>query len=215
MGSKTLNCGETCIDKNSFQNNKSSISINEIEINRKVFFDKTSYGNKGSFKSYTRYRHKHGTFSRLNIKPPQLIGYAKHFNNGDKLINLLVADKELLKKYNEIWNKIKSLFKKEFDKKPLYNNKYISAKVNGTEFEHKILGDNKHCNISIEPNNGSRHEYLSIILLDSILIYLNSYCSNKYYLQIFFKKCIYTKDKEVVLLAKYIYINYFLAVILK
>ena len=61
----------------------------------------------------------------------------------------------------------------------MYDNKCISAKVNGTEFEHKILKDNKHCNISIEPRNGSRHEYLSIILLDSILIYPSSYCLNK------------------------------------
>ena len=32
----------------------------------------------------------------------------------------------------------------------MYGNKYISAKVNGTEFEHKILKDNKHCNIFVE-----------------------------------------------------------------
>ena len=70
----------------------------------------------------------------------------------------------------------------------MYDNKYISAKVNGTESEHKILKDNKHCNISIEPKNDSRHEYLSIILLDSIIIYANSYCSNKYYPQIFKKR---------------------------
>ena len=53
----------------------------------------------------------------------------------------------------------------------MYDNKYISAKVNGTRFEYKILQDYERCNISIEPKNGSRHEYLSIILLDSILIY--------------------------------------------
>ena len=87
----------------------------------------------------------------------------------------------------------------------MYNNKYISAKVNGTEFEHRILKDNKHCNISIEPKNASRHEHLSVILLDSILVYPDTYCSNKYYPQIFFKKCIYTKDKEAELLGKYIY----------
>ena len=111
----------------------------------------------------------------------------------------------MLKKYNEIWNKIKIIFKKEFDKKPVYDNKYISAKVNGTEFEHRILKDHKYCNISIEPRNGSRHEYLSIMLLDSILIYPDRYCSNKYYPQVFFKKCKYTKDKEAALLSKYIY----------
>ena len=150
-----------------------------------LLLNKTSYGNKCVFKHYNGYRHIDGNFSPLNIKLPQLTGYAKHFNNGDKLINFLVVDIELLKRYSEIWDKIKSLFKKEFGKKPVYDNKYISAKVNGTQFEDKILKDNKHCNISVEPKNGSRHEYLSIIL-DSILIYPESYCSNKYYLQIFF-----------------------------
>ena len=69
--------------------------------------------------------------------------------------------------------------------------------------KHKISKDNKHCNISIEPKNGSRHEYLSVILLDSIFIYPDSYCSNKYYPQIFLKKCLYINDKEAELLGKY------------
>ena len=97
------------------------------------------------------------------------------------------------------------MFKKEFDKKPVYDNKYISAKVNGTKFEHRILKDNERRNIPIETKNGSCHEYLSVILLDSILIYPESYCSNKYYPQIFFKNCIDTKDKESELLGKYIH----------
>ena len=104
-----------------------------------------------------------------------------------------------------MWNKIKSLFKKEFDKKPVYDNKYISVKVNGTEFEHKILKDNKHCNTSIEPKDVSRHDYLSVILLASILIYPSSYCSNKYYPQVFKKKRMHTKDKKATLLGKHIY----------
>ena len=70
-----------------------------------MLFDKTSYGNKGLFKYYIGYRHKDGTFSPLNIKLPQLTGYTRHFNDGDKRINFLVTDKELLEKYNEIWNK--------------------------------------------------------------------------------------------------------------
>ena len=109
----------------------------------------------------------------------------------------------MLKKCNKIWDKIKNLFKKEFDKKPVYDNKYISAKVNDTEFEHKILKDNEHRNMSIEPKNASCHQYLSVILLDSILIYPDGYCSNKFYPQIFLKKCIYAKDKETELLGKY------------
>ena len=42
-------------------------------------------------------------------------GYVKYFDSNNKYINLLVHDKELLKKYNEIWDKISNLLKKEFD----------------------------------------------------------------------------------------------------
>ena len=129
MRSKVLGCGEIGIDKTAFHNNKTSISIDKVKINRMVLFDKTSCVNKGSFKHYIGFRHKDGTFSPLNIKLPQLTGYTEHFNNVDRCINFLVTDKELLKKYNEIWSTIKSLFKKEFDTKPLYKKKYISAKV--------------------------------------------------------------------------------------
>ena len=108
----------------------------------------------------------------------------------------------MLKKYNKIWCKIKNLFKKELDKNPVYENKYITAKLNRTEFEHRILINNERHYIPIQPKNNSHHEYLSVILLDSILIYLESYCSNKYYPQIILKKCIYTKDKETELLGR-------------
>ena len=46
----------------------------------------------------------------------QLTGYTKHFDNNKKYINPLVNDKKLLKKYNEIWDKIKSLSKKNLIK---------------------------------------------------------------------------------------------------
>ena len=81
-----------------------------LKINRIALLSKTSYGNKGPFKHYIGYRHNDGNFSPLNVKIHQLTGYAKHFNNEDKLINFVVVDKELLKKYNEIWIKIKNLF---------------------------------------------------------------------------------------------------------
>ena len=141
MGSNVLSYGDIGINKNAFHKATTSISIDEIEVNRIMLFDKTLCCNKGSFKYYIGYRHKGGTLSPLNIKLPQLTGYAKHFNDNNKYINFFVTDKELLKKYNKIWEKIKSLFKKEFDTKPLYNNRYISAKVhvyNGTEFKYKI-----------------------------------------------------------------------------
>ena len=61
MRSKVLSYGKIGINKNAFNKAATSISIDEIEINRKMLFDKTSYGNKGSFKYYIGYRHKDGT----------------------------------------------------------------------------------------------------------------------------------------------------------
>ena len=203
MGSKILSYGEAAIIKSAFHKKKTtSININEIEINRIVLFNKTSYGNKGSLNHYIGYKHTDGNLSPLNIRLPQLTGYAKYFNDKNKVIKFLVADTKLLKNYNKIWGKIKSLFKKEFDKNPVYENKYITAKVNNTKFEDRILRNNERHDMPIEPKNNSRHEYLLVILLDSILIYPGSYCSNKYYPQIFLKKCIYTKDKETGLLGR-------------
>ena len=134
MGSKILSYGETAIIKSAFHKKTTSININEIEINGIVLFNKTSYGNKGSLKHYIRHKHTDGNFSPLNIKLPQLTGYAKHFNDENKVTKFLVADKKLLKKYNKIWGKIKSLFKKEFDKNPVDENKYSTAKLNDTQF---------------------------------------------------------------------------------
>ena len=37
----------------------------------------------------------------------------------------LIEDDELLKKYNDIWNKINNSIRKEFDNEPIYNEKKI------------------------------------------------------------------------------------------
>ena len=40
-----------------------------------------------------------------------------------------MKDDELLQKYNEIWEKVKNSLKKEFDSEPVYNEKYLKAKI--------------------------------------------------------------------------------------
>ena len=52
-----------------------------------VLFNKTSYGNKGSFKHYIEYRNVDGNLSPLNIRLLQLTGYVKHFRDENKHIN--------------------------------------------------------------------------------------------------------------------------------
>ena len=58
MESKVFSYDETYINKNAFHKTTTSINIDEVGINKIKLFDKTSYGNKGSFKYHSGYRHK-------------------------------------------------------------------------------------------------------------------------------------------------------------
>ena len=126
--------------------------------------------------------------------------YTRYFNDINKYINLLANDKMFLKRYNEIWDKIKSLSKKEFKKELLQNNKYINAKIKiyksvmDREFKcKKRLNDNRHCKyIPIAPKENECYAYLSIILLN--FIFVNS--NNEYYPHIFLKECLYGKNMK-------------------
>ena len=87
-------------------------------------------------------------------------GYVKYFK-GIKYVNFLVHGKELLQKYIEIWDKVKNLFKKEFNSEPVYNYEYIKTKINSynINFYGKKI-----------PREHERYTCLSVILLDSIFV---------------------------------------------
>ena len=42
-------------------------------------------------------------------------GHVKYFDDNNKYMNFVVHDKDVLNKYNEIWDKISNLLKKWFD----------------------------------------------------------------------------------------------------
>ena len=46
-----------------------------------------------------------------------------------KYMSFLIKDHKLLEKYNEIWEKVEIIIKKEFGSEPLYNEKYLKAKI--------------------------------------------------------------------------------------
>ena len=59
-----------------------------------------------------------------------------------------------------MWDKISNLLKKEFDSKPVYNDKYIKAKINL-------------CNVNLyglnAPRESERYTRFSVLLLGSIV----------------------------------------------
>ena len=44
-------------------------------------------------------------------------------------MSYLIKDDELLKQHNKIWKNVKNIIYKEFDSDPVYNKKYLKAKI--------------------------------------------------------------------------------------
>ena len=44
-------------------------------------------------------------------------------------MSFLIKDEKLLEKYNEIWRKVSSIIRKEFDSNPVYNEKCLKTKI--------------------------------------------------------------------------------------
>ena len=100
----------------------------------------------------------------LCVLLPQMNGYIKYFDDGGKNMSFVTDDEEVYKKYNEIWEVVRKLFKLKFTVGPVQDDKYIIAKlkmfnrINRTTFTNNI--------IPIERNN---YTCIAAIDIDSVL----------------------------------------------
>ena len=98
----------------------------------------------------------------------------------------LIKNDKLLE--NEIWEKVKNILKKEFDSEPVYNEKYLKAKIKS--YNGKI-NTNFHNNKI--PKGSSQYICLSVILLDS-----GFRTGKNYSPQVFLEECKYVvKEKKI------------------
>ena len=100
----------------------------------------------------------------LGIILPQMSGYIKYFENGGKNLPFMIKDDSALDKYNEIWNKIKGKLSIKFHSLPVYDEKYIKAKVrefNGV-IKANVLGDKI-------PKESMRYTCIACITIDSVM----------------------------------------------
>ena len=90
------------------------------------------------------------------------------------LFCFLTKDAELLEKYNETREKVKNSTKKEFESEPVFNDKYLKAKLKSYQGK---TNTNFHDNeISKE---GSQFISLSVVYLFLLFIYLFVYLFNR------------------------------------
>ena len=100
------------IDICKFHQYKSPILVDYIDINKIVVSNKISYG-KNDFKYFIGYKDAK-RIRPLCILLPKISAYRRNFDK-TKCVSFLTKDEKLLEKYNEIWKKVSSITKKEFD----------------------------------------------------------------------------------------------------
>ena len=91
-------------------------------------------------------------------------GYIKYFENGGKNMSFKIEDEDVYLKYNEVWNKIKSILNVRFHSQPIYNEKYIKTKVE--TFNNSI---NTLFSGGEIPKERIHHVCISAIFIDSVL----------------------------------------------
>ena len=102
---------------------------------------------------------------------------------------MYIDDDKLLEKYQTIRTKIEGLQSIERNPFPVCNDRYIKTKI-------VMYGDNVYTNFRglNVPENGVECEFLTIISIDSSLIY-----ENEYYLQVYWDSCAYKiVDKQII-----------------
>ena len=89
--------------------------------------------------------------------------YRRDFDES-KCASFLIKDNEVLENYNDIWDKVKTSIKEEFDSEAVYNEKYLKAKIKS--YNGKI---NTNFYNNKVPEEGSQCTCLSVIFIDSFL----------------------------------------------
>ena len=135
----------------------------------------------------TTYKYFCGYLNNDVIKPlcvilPQMNGYIKYFDNGGKNMSFVTDDREVYRKYDEIWNVVKSLLKLKFAASPIRDDKYILAKLK--IFKKKIITTFN--NNNIVPTEKDHYICIPAIDIDSVLK-----IDKKAYPQAYLEECKY------------------------
>ena len=112
-------------------------------------------------------------------------GYIKYFENGDKNMSFLIKDDEVWGKYENIWDLIKNKLGIKFHKEPIFEQKYLKAKVR--EFDDVIktnfLGNDM-------PKENMHYTCIACITIDSVMR-----IDKKNHPQVYLEECKYRIKK--------------------
>ena len=162
MSEKTLKFNNIKINKKEFHKSKQVIDLDSVDTDKIVVSDRFRHSEEG-FKYFIGYQ-ENERVKPLCIILPQMNGYIKYFENDGKNMSFLIKNSEVWEKYEDIWNVIKNKLNIKFHSQPIYENKYLKAKVR--EFDGNIktnfLGNNL-------PKENTYYTCVGCIPIDSVL----------------------------------------------
>ena len=178
MIEKTLKFDNIRVNKREFHTSKQPSDLGLVNVDQIVVPDKSKQSDDG-FKYFIGYKE-----SEIVILT-QMIGCIKYFENGGKNMSVVIKDDYVLDKYNEIWDKIKETLNIKFHRMPVYDEKYIRAKVRefNSAIKRNFLGDKI-------PKESEHYTWIACITIDSVMR-----METKNYPQIYLEKCKYRMKK--------------------
>ena len=138
MSEKTLKFNNVRVNKKEFHKSKQPIDLMSVNVEQIVTSEKFKHSDKG-FQYFIGYQEGE-IVKQLCIILPQMSGYIKYFENGGKNVSFLIKDDEVWEKYEKIWDVIKNKLSIKFHSKPIYDQKYLKAKVREFDGVNKLLG---------------------------------------------------------------------------
>ena len=134
-----------------------------VDLDQILTSDKFKHNNE-VFKHFIGYQ-KGEIVKPSCIILPQMSGYIKNFENGSKNMSFLVKDDEVWDEYDKTWDVIKDILGIKFHSEPVYEYKYLKAKVR--EFNGVIK-----TNFLDEgmPKENMYYTCIACITIDSVMI---------------------------------------------
>ena len=117
-----IKSGDKEVDKKEFYSSKQAISIYSVDLNKIVVSNKLKI-NDTTYKYICGYLNN-DTIQPLHVILPQINEYIKYFDDSGGG----GENEKIYKKYNEIWEVIRNLLKKDFTISPVQDDIYLIAK---------------------------------------------------------------------------------------
>ena len=179
MNEKTLKFNNVSLNKKGFHKSKEPIDLLSVDLDQIVVSYKFKHNDEG-------FKHFIGYLEGEIVKPVciilhQMSGYIKYLENGGENMSFLIKDDEVWDKYDKIWDVIKDKLGIKFHSEPVYEYKYLKAKVREFDGVIKInfWGNGM-------PKENMYYTCIACITVDSVMN-----IDKKNHLQVYLEECEY------------------------